>query len=87
MAAGCPVISTACPDGPSEMIRHGLDGILIHPQDVAGLAAAIDQLLGDDDLRSELARSAMQITQRYCTAAVVQQWVHLLEDVVIGPLT
>jgi GalNAc-alpha-(1->4)-GalNAc-alpha-(1->3)-diNAcBac-PP-undecaprenol alpha-1,4-N-acetyl-D-galactosaminyltransferase len=87
MAAGCPVISTACPDGPSEMIRHGLDGLLVPPEDVAALAAAMDQLLGDEVLRSELARSAMQITQRYGAAAVVQQWVHLLEDVVIGPLT
>ncbi|MCW5977392.1 MAG: glycosyltransferase family 4 protein [Bryobacteraceae bacterium] len=44
--------------GIPELIRHGVDGLLVPPSDEEGLAAAISQLLDDPDLRRSLGQSA-----------------------------
>jgi len=55
MALGVPVIATDCPSGPSEIITDNVDGLLVPPADAQSLAAAIERILSDDDLRERLA--------------------------------
>ncbi len=45
MAAGCPVVSTDCPGGASEILENGKYGPLVHPGDDKALAAAISTVL------------------------------------------
>lgn len=54
MAAGCAVIATT-PGGPAEIIRTGVDGLLVPGGDVAALTAAMDTLLHDSARRARLA--------------------------------
>lgn len=53
MAAGVPVITTTV-GGIPDVIETGVDGILIEPGDVDALACAIESLLANPDLRSEM---------------------------------
>jgi glycosyltransferase involved in cell wall biosynthesis len=41
LAVGCPVVSTDCPSGPSELLAGGEFGALVAPGDPSALAAAI----------------------------------------------
>jgi len=60
LSAGLPIITTAA-NGVSEVITPGIHGEVIHePSDIAALAAALRQWLGDlsDPVRSSQARAA-----------------------------
>ena len=56
LVLGCPVISTDCPTGPSEIIHHEVNGLLSAQGDEQALAEAITRLYSDAALRSKLAR-------------------------------
>ena len=57
MLAGVPVVATAA-GGVREVVRDGVDGLLVPVGDGAALGAAIRRVLGDDVLRTALVASA-----------------------------
>jgi len=59
MAAGLPVIACDA-GGPAEVITHGVDGLLVPPNDPEALAAAMLLLSRDDALRIRLGNAGRQ---------------------------
>lgn len=57
LAVGTPVIATRV-GGVAEIVEDGANGLLAEPDDAAGLAARIDELFADDELRQRLAAAA-----------------------------
>jgi glycosyltransferase involved in cell wall biosynthesis len=82
MASGVAVVSFACPSGPDEIIRDGVDGILVAPGDVAALASAMDELMADAKKRQAMGRRATEITQRYSEDRIMQMWDQLIDEVI-----
>jgi glycosyltransferase involved in cell wall biosynthesis len=80
MAAGLPVVSFDCDYGPSEMLRDEHDGLLVPPNNVAGLAAALDRLLSDAELRARLGKAASVTARRFKPSAIIGQWDQLLAE-------
>ncbi len=58
--AGTPVVSTDLPSGVPFVNAHGETGLTVPPSDPAALAAALNQLLGDDALRERLGSRARE---------------------------
>lgn len=80
MAAGVPVASFDCPSGPREIIEHEVNGLLVAPQSVTGMAAALLRLTSDADLRRRLGRGALQTSRRYDAHAIAERWSAIFAD-------
>jgi len=73
MTRQCPTIYSRRGSGP-ELIRDGEDGLLIDPDDVAGLAQTILRLLSDDDLARRLGHAgAQRVRQHFALPQIVAQ--------------
>ena len=74
MAAARPIVATAV-GANAEVLRDGVDGLLVPPGDAASLAGAIRRLADDRSLSARLARSARQrATARYSREAMVRRF-------------
>ncbi len=74
MSVGLPAISFDCPSGPAEIIRDGIDGILVRPQDVGALASALDLLMTDSTLRKRLSMHAPEVLARFSLPKILLMW-------------
>ena len=75
LAHGLPAVSFDCLTGPADLIRAGVDGYLVQPQDgPAGLAARLAALMQDPARRAAFAANASDVKQRYSFATVGKAW-------------
>ena len=61
----CPSPATTAPSGPREIIQHEVNGLLVSPESIAGMAAALLRLATDDDLRRALGEGAYRTSRQY----------------------
>jgi glycosyltransferase involved in cell wall biosynthesis len=72
-AMALPIISTRSP-GCKEVVQEGVNGILVEARSPEALAAAIERLVSDSDLRRQLgATSRSRCIERFDISVVVQQ--------------
>lgn len=81
MACGVPCVSFDCNYGPADIITHNQDGLLVANDDIEGLAAALQQLITNDMLRTKMGIKAKINVKRFLPETVVQQWDTLFKEV------
>lgn len=69
LAVGTPVVATAV-GGVPEVVRDGVNGLLVPPGSVSAFAAALGRLLTDGELRAQLAAAARPSVARLGRDAV-----------------
>ena len=80
MGKGLPVVAFDCPRGPADIVTPGHDGLLVPAQDVAGLTAALEQLITDPARRRAYGEAALGTAQAYLPAEIGGRWEALFEE-------
>jgi glycosyltransferase involved in cell wall biosynthesis len=80
MACGLPCISYDCKVGPAEIIRDGVDGVLVPVGDEKTFSAVMLRLAMDDPERRRLAENGPVIRERLSEAAIQPLWQKVLSS-------
>lgn len=80
MACGLAVISFDCPWGPSSIISHNEDGVLVEAERTDLLAIAIDSIINNPEKRLSLAQHAIENVKRYQMNKIAMQWKELFDS-------
>lgn len=94
LVCGQPVIATDCPSRPRkfgeravaggirELVRDGVDGLLVPPEDPAALADAMARWMENPHERRRLAQQTASGMTRFSREQVVEAWERLVEQAV-----
>jgi phosphatidyl-myo-inositol alpha-mannosyltransferase len=83
-AAGTPVVASDIA-GYRDVVRNGVDGILVPPADPQALAEALRDLYDEPERRVEMSRAAAADVERFAWATVADQVMEAYQDAVAVP--
>jgi glycosyltransferase involved in cell wall biosynthesis len=79
-AMGLPAVSFDCEAGPRNIIEDGRTGILVSPENVTAMAAAMDEMATDEEKRVKMGSAALVHSRRFSLENIMSQWVDLLNN-------
>ncbi len=80
MACGLPAIATSVGGNP-EVVRNGLDGILVPPDDSGALADSLNRVASSGQLRQAMGASArLRIQERFSLEAMTSKYLQAYEE-------
>ena len=72
-ASGLPIVATDVP-GCRDVVTHGVNGLLVSPQDSDALADALERLLVDPNLRDKMGKMGRQIAlEKFSLDKIIEQ--------------
>lgn len=74
MVAGIPSVSFDCPTGPSELIRDGINGLLVRCGDVDGLASALQRICNDETFAAQLGEQAAKLADSLAPSMISRRY-------------
>ena len=83
-AAGTPVVASDIA-GYRDVVRDGVDGVLVPPADPQALAEALRDLYEEPHRRAEMARAAARDVERFAWPHVAEQVIGAYEDAIATP--
>jgi glycosyltransferase involved in cell wall biosynthesis len=85
MGAGIPVI-TASDGGITDVVRHGVHGLIVPPKDAVAAASAMNELLADDARRRAMGAQARALVENQLTwSANAQRMFALFNEAIQSP--
>ncbi len=83
-AAGTPVVASDIA-GYRDVVRDGVDGVLVAPGDAQALAEALRDLWDEPERRGEMARAAATDVERFAWPRVAEEVLEAYEDAIATP--
>ncbi|MEC8624740.1 MAG: glycosyltransferase family 4 protein [Bdellovibrionota bacterium] len=74
LALGVPSVSFDCKSGPSDIIDHGVDGLLVDDGSVEALAEAMEKVIKDRSLSLRMGDNAKKNMLRYEISSIMTMW-------------
>ena len=81
MSCCVPCISFDCPHGPSDIISHREDGLLVSLGNIEKLAKSIEWMITHEEERQRMSNNARQKAKQFTAEAIMPQWIELFEKV------
>ena len=82
MACGLPVVSFDFKCGPKDIIKDGINGLLVPNGNIDALAQAMIKIMDNDTYRKELSLNARQVVSTYSEDTVMAKWISLFNSLV-----
>jgi glycosyltransferase involved in cell wall biosynthesis len=79
-SCGLPIISFDCPEGPADIVRDGIDGILVENGNIKALSEAILKLVENPDLRKQFGQEALKDIDRFSPKRIFDMWEVLFKE-------
>jgi len=80
MSQGLACIAYDCKTGPSDIIEHKKNGLLIEDQNMKAMQYGLTELINDHEYRDELRNKAIQSLNRFSIDNVGAQWEQLFQQ-------
>lgn len=74
MACGLPAVSFDCESGPADVIRDGVNGVLVPAGNANSLADALDCLMTDTPARERMGLRAVEVQERFGIETSLARW-------------
>ena len=85
LAYGLPAVSYDCDTGPRDIIRDGIDGVLVPNGQPQLLADALRRLMRNDEERQRMSQRAPEIRQRLSEELIAQDWRSVFDQLAMNP--
>jgi glycosyltransferase involved in cell wall biosynthesis len=80
MGCGLPAVAFDLPSGPRDIIRDGIDGVLVPNGDTGAFASALASLIRDAPRRHAMAARAPEVLERFGVERVMTTWNELMDE-------
>jgi glycosyltransferase involved in cell wall biosynthesis len=74
LSHGLAAVSFDCDTGPRDIIRHGIDGLLVPPGNSMELMSALGKMMSDSSLRERFASKAVDARERFSIEKIAYMW-------------
>lgn len=79
LTCGTPVVSFDCECGPSEIIQHEQNGLLVENQNFEALQQAMERMISDEVLYEKCSKNASESVAHFSIDQIGKQWLDLLK--------
>ncbi|MFE7085353.1 glycosyltransferase family 4 protein [Sphingobacterium spiritivorum] len=79
-ACGVPLVAYACKCGPRDIIDSGRNGFLIEEDDSEDFVKKINLLIENEDLRLQMGKHALEMSEHYSEKVIMNKWLNLFND-------
>ncbi|WOD42904.1 glycosyltransferase [Hwangdonia lutea] len=80
LALYTPMVSFNCESGPSEIIQHNKNGLLVENQNSELLIKAMNTLLLNEELYKDIKHNMAKTPNKFSEDNIVEQWINLIEN-------